>query len=211
MAIPEQRPDPAYEIYIAGSDSSGHLPQLLLHCWTPAKVALASTSHWNAPFSSFGSDLLNNAVQILNVPLSTRFQWMSKSYWQNTEPLQLTIPLELRSVTNSYLDVYKPWQSLIAWTLPAAGGALGTLLPPGPTGGRNLSLYIGRVLYLPSVILTNVQSELRMITDMNGIPTKATVMISVTTDHVITCQDWNSYAQLQADTHGAVSPQSLGG
>lgn len=182
-----------------------------IQAWLPPNIQVNTQSNWNAPFAAAGGDSINTLVQMVNeqtrgtpldniTPSSIRSQKMTRSFWQGTTPIQLTLPLELRAVNSAREDVYEVWQQLTGLTLPSKkSGGLEELVPPGPTGGRYIAVAVGRFLRMFNVVVTNVSSDIRMVQDSAGLPVKGLVTVTFETDRIVTYEQWRQMTDLGTD------------
>ena len=123
---------------------------------------------------------------------------MGVQTWQSTDPLSLNVVLTfflgMRDIWNALEEVKKPIFELMKMTLPTEG-ALGTLVAPGPSPldvlkgtaadgmlkTATISLDIGGIIYLPEIIVKQVQPTFSKEVDENGFPIWGQVSIDVMT------------------------------
>lgn len=226
--IPEQY---AVLILVRDNEAAEGPEQFHLKAWLPGNVQLATAANWDAPFASFGSSSLNVGAQVLRssleerrgdgisgsvagaaadiAPDSLRFQKMSRSYWQSNSPISLTLPLEFRAVDNAKADVHEVWWRLHALNLPRKGGG-NSLVPPGPTGRRYISVAVGRFLRMHNVIVKTVNSDMRMIQDSQGVPVKMVVSVTFETDRIVTYEDWQQMSNFSKNNPYSQVAERLG-
>ena len=80
-------------------------------------------------------------------------------------------------------------------TLPTASG--NDLIPPGPDSGHRVTVGIGNFLTFTDVIVTQVNSQNRMVLDKKGYPVKAVVLFSFQTRKIVTQQEWEAMVTLR--------------
>lgn len=132
------------------------------------------------------------------------FKLQGFQVWQETKPLEFSLPLELRMVTDGKADVVDPANALIEKTVPTAPQGSG-LVPPGPSlvralnlsdedanslglsrGDSFLSLVIGNYTYLPRCMVTEAVPTYSKELDENGYPIWCKLDTTFITSEVVT-------------------------
>jgi len=168
--------------------------------WVPDVIDVNTESGWNAPFEGFGDGVFSAGIQEVggqiannfgrNLPFfSGRLQSMTKAYWTGSSPIRMQLPLEFRAQTSGKLDVMSIVKKMHSLTLPMASDS--DLIPPGPDRGIIVGVTIGNILTFDNVVVTQVNSQSRMILDKEGFPVKAVVLFSFMTRKIVTQQEWN--------------------
>jgi len=119
------------------------------------------------------------------VKINRVLQEFSHQTWQSTSPMQFSFPLLFDARTNARADVLNKIRTLMKVLMPYKKGSDVLLTPPGPTLGSpndgRISIRIGNVLYIHSVLLTDVQANIESRFTEDGVPIAASCDVSVTT------------------------------
>jgi hypothetical protein len=134
---------------------------------------------------------ISNLEGLLKISgLNVQWKYATRLAYSDPPYLQIQIPFVFVAEKNAYLDVTLPIQKLLKLATPTK--TLGFLFPPGPTvigSGENISLQIGNVMYLDSVVLNDVSSQYNTRFDKYGNCIYAQVDVSITTIYAISRED----------------------
>ena len=138
-------------------------------------------------------------------------QGLTSQVWRGTSPLEIQLPLLLNARENAYQDVVVPIKNLIQLASPfriGAGSVLGEyssifgniIHAPGPTildviqgsGRGNISLTIGRLLSIPSVVITSLQFDIKNRMTRQGYPVEADVNVVLRTHYTYLREDYDA-------------------
>ncbi|MFW6225382.1 MAG: hypothetical protein ACOC3V_00320 [bacterium] len=136
---------------------------------------------------SLSRDVLGNTAGF-----SGQFKQLSIQTWKGTDPVSLpsiTIGLYVdKTNVDAYNQVYLPTKKLRELPLPDERRS-GNLIPPGPSllealGKKNsnwptYSLRIGKILYLPQIIIKKAEPTYSNETDAEGYPIWAKVALDI--------------------------------
>lgn len=152
-----------------------------------------------SPLLGGGNSKLINILGQLNSAVggkgfSGQFKAMGIQVWDKTEPLtmSMTIAFYMNKIKpDGFLQVYKPSMELAKLVLPTEGEHLGVLVAPGPdfhsalagekkgANGKVMSLQIGKILHISSIIVTKAEPTFSAETDENGYPIWSKVSLEV--------------------------------
>lgn len=145
-------------------------------------------------------DLLGSASgDLFGLGFSSQFKEFGINVWEKTDPLSVnvtvTFNIGIKNHWDAYKEVYRPAIALASLPLPKAGVEAGDTLtnlqPPGPPatslidsekyGGKYkpISMQIGRVLYVPQVIVKKAEPTFSSETDESGNPIWAKVSLDI--------------------------------
>lgn len=130
-----------------------------------------------------------------NASFSGQFKQLGMQLWKKSAPISFKVSLGfylgMAGKYNAKYEVYDPTMALIKLPLPSEGGALGSLIPPGPSiltafdienqilEGSVISCQIARILYLSNVIIESVQPTFSNETDVDGYPVWSKVELDI--------------------------------
>lgn len=164
----------------------------------PENVAFAISSSWEPRFGAGLNELngmLDTALRVVGE--NVMIQEFSRLMWMNTTPVEIPLTLMFDTDTDAYEDVFKPMNALELLCLPDVHGAL--LTAPGPSvtnPDRNkISIFIGRVWFFPSVVVTSVSSAYDSRMDARGYPISGQTDITFSTTQVMSKTDWTATQQ----------------
>ena len=129
------------------------------------------------------SEVVSGASAVAGIP--TRFKHQSAQVWESTSAMSFSLDLIFHAKENSEKEVKAKHKALLQLTAPSELGPL--LVQPGPIileqtispNSRNISLQIGKYLFLDNVIITGVSSDVVTLCDVNGIPISMNINIEV--------------------------------
>jgi hypothetical protein len=170
------------------------------------EISLKISSRFDSLVKSDSNDLMN-LISNLNTPFKNLGSGVASiagyQVWKSTEPISFSVEIGFYMRTSGLEDVVKPIQELTKLVVPIKNKdkAL-TLIAPGPTirdalksqgidteGGAwnalrtkgNLTLRIGRFIYLESIILISAEPTYSMTMDSEGYPITGKVRMEVST------------------------------
>jgi hypothetical protein len=177
-----------YKVWIYSSISGGIVGYL------PEIIDIGVESEWQAPFEQSGVSPIEAGAQAFGI--STKFIHQTRMSWAGTQPLQITLPLTFFARIDAESEVLEPCKKLQKMCLPSIGDAnIGNLIPPGPrwkllsgkrAGGDNITIQIGNIIEINSVVFTNVTVSYSSILSKKGHPMKAVVNTTLMTTEVMT-------------------------
>lgn len=155
---------------------------------------------WGGKTEGIGSIASNLAKGIFGSTVSTQFKQMGIQIWRSTDPLSFGPTVGFYADKNNFnprIQVYEPIMELCKIPLPSEGSG-GTLVPPGPTlidflgdVSKNpdmFSLSIGKILYLPQIIIKKAEPTFSTETDAEGYPIWGKVQLDIQTINIATRQ-----------------------
>lgn len=139
------------------------------------------------------------SADVIGLGFSSQFKEFGIQVWEKTDPLSvnvtITFNLGIKDWWDARREVYSPAIALASLPLPKegldAGDTLTNLQPPGPPsssllenekyGGKYkpISMQIGRILYVPQVIVKKAEPTFSAETDENGNPIWAKVNLDI--------------------------------
>ena len=132
-------------------------------------------------------------AQLSGFGASPKTQKMSTLLWQDTSPIEFSLPIIFTAETDARMDVMVPVAELIRLSAPIAVGPVGMLMSPGPNILREFSggirVRLGKFFDCNNCIVTASNVEFDTKPTANGALTYARVDISITTAVVPTQDD----------------------
>lgn len=166
----------------------------------PEETTTSLGSEWEAWFPSNGDGVVGNAIRTL-AGTALRAQIMSTQTWTNSSPVEIPLELLFDAESNPQTEVYEPMRRLEMMALPSMSGNI--LYAPGPapglsqlydnTGSLEVELSIGRMLHIPSVVITSVQSTFSSRLTQDGKPIAGRSSINFRTSITPSRQDWEQW------------------
>lgn len=121
-------------------------------------------------------------------------QEFSRLMWMATSPIEIPMTIMFDAQEDAYSDVYLPMNALELLALPDVSGAF--LTAPGPSWHNKtknqISLFLGRSWYFPSVVVMSVSSQYDNKFDANGFPISGQTEITFSTDMVYGKENWRA-------------------
>lgn len=175
-----------YQVIITRK-TSGRYPDVVIKANLPESFSFGVTSSYQQRLPSDLASVLPGFEKLGTFFHASRiFQEFSHQVWENSSPIQFSLPLLFDAVTDAEEDVITPIRDLMAMALPyRENDADAFLKPPGPTlrnpdYGR-VSMLIGRMCYFHSVLINDVNPAFDTRMSKTGSPISATCDLSVTT------------------------------
>lgn len=136
----------------------------------PEQIVLSVASSWESRMPSSLQDIpgvaggaIGLGANALNMNVAV--QWLTHQSWISSTPIEITLTLLFDAQTDAYVDVVEPMKKLQKLVLPYRRSPDSQILmPPGPAAisadqdEARTSLRIGRMLYLPSVIVVSANN-----------------------------------------------------
>lgn len=128
-------------------------------------------------------------------------QKLSQQIWVNSSPMEIPLELQFDAQNDAYNDVYVPMRLLEMMALPDGVG--GFLYSPGTNRGiagvgeSTISLHIGTMMYIPSIIITTVNSSFSSRLDYRGYPISGRSSVTFRTDRVVSRDEWKKYTNVR--------------
>lgn len=162
----------------------------------PERWHMNFSSSWQAPFSKnylgeaagkLGGEkaqaLVDATSAVAGIP--TRLKSQSIQVWESTSPMSFSLDLTFNAKENSEREIRARHKALLQLAAPSQKGEM--LIQPGPIildklvskDSRNISLQIGKYIFLDNVIVTGVSSDVVTVCDTKGIPISMTINIEV--------------------------------
>ena len=159
-----------------------------------AKAALNQLNPTSAPAKAAKeilSKLVSNSTSGIQTKIMTKLKYAGPSY------LELQIPFLFVADKDPYKEVTKPAMELLKLTAGRTTGFGNQMIPPGPlpllayslSDGEEISLRIGKTIYLGNVVVTAVSSQYNVRFDQYGNCNQAQVDVSLKTVFAIDRQD----------------------
>lgn len=149
------------------------------------------------------SGLLSNGGMAAFTGVSDVTQEMTLQTWVSSEPLTFSLPLLFNSEMDAYADVYAQVMDLAKLPLPWKKDFFGVNMLAGPglayfdwlkkENVENVSLSIGRRVFIPIVIVDSANVEFDTMVDPNGNYISARVDVSIRTPFVPTRDDIDTW------------------
>jgi hypothetical protein len=112
------------------------------------------TVRFESEFGSIADDLQDtNMEQLLNIAgatakslsggaigFSSQFKQLGTQVWKGSSPASVSIGVTFDRKSNAEADIMELVRNLCAFPLPAEGGLLGSLIPPGPSPIEGIGL-----------------------------------------------------------------------
>lgn len=143
-------------------------------------------------------------------------QGLTSQIWRGTSPLEIQLPLLLNARRSAYDDVVVPMRNLIQLASPFSAGRRGeenTLLntiihAPGPTlidaitrtDANNISVSIGRLITIPSVVIISLQFDIQNRMTRDGWPVEANVNVVLRTHYTYLREDYETFFGFSGDS-----------
>lgn len=119
--------DRLYKCFIVCSDKN-----IEVAAWLPANFSLDIKSDYDTPFaqSAVGNEVLKMGLGASGI--SAVNQSMTMQVWQGSAPIEFELQLQFVAESNTWNDVIKPIQDLMALASPSDDGPGGLYQSPGP-------------------------------------------------------------------------------
>lgn len=147
--------------------------------------------------------LLSNGGMAAFTGVSDVTQEMTLQTWVSSEPLSFSLPLLFNSEMDAYADVYAQVMDLAKLPLPWKKNFFGVNMLAGPgmsyfdwlkkENVENVSLSIGKRVFIPIVLVDSANIEFDTMVDPNGNYISARVDLSVRTPFVPTRDDIDTW------------------
>lgn len=160
-------------------------------CQLPEETRFRIQNQWEPILNLFNgiAQQAQNAAAITG--LSANIKALTTKIWRHSEPLTFDFKLEFDAKDDCMKDVVTPITKLIKMAAPSRGtGALGDfmLIAPGPSLAdgllglnRRISLRIGKMLFIDSVIINSLDINMPSAFDAAGNPIAMDCEISLET------------------------------
>lgn len=197
------------------------------------EISLKISSRFDSLIKSESNDLMS-LISNLNTPFKNLGSGVSSvsgyQVWKSTEPISFSAEIAFYMKTSGLKDVVKPIQELTSLVVPIKTKEALTLIAPGPTirdalasqgidtsgsawgalrSKGNLTLRIGRFIYLKSVILTSAEPTFSLSVDSEGYPITGKVRLEVSTIDIANTGMINSLTYIPSDKE--ISPGFIDG
>lgn len=163
----------------------------------PERWHLNFSSQWQSPFAKnylseaagkIGGDKAQGVVDATSAVagIPTRLKSQSVQVWESSSPMSFNLDLTFNAREDSDLEIRKRHKALLQLAAPSQKGEM--LIQPGPIiadkvinkdNSRNISLQIGKYIFLDNVVITSVSSDVVTLCDVRGIPISMTINIEV--------------------------------
>lgn len=168
-----------------------------VEAFVPETFQLAVNSAFGQPFGQgLNNSTLGTMSKMFGVALTS--QSMTAQIWEGSQPIEITLELELVAESNPKEEVLDPIKKLFAMTMPSRGGLGGLLEPPGPKykdimiwkafGGKGpggvtkqITIRIGTFLLFDNVVIESVNTTFYSMMHESGIPLRAVVAVTFKT------------------------------
>lgn len=167
--------------------------------YVPETFQISVSSQFNQPF---GQGLSNSTVgtaakSFMGTALTS--QSMTAQVWEGTQPIELTLELELVAEYDPKAEVLEPIKKLLAMCMPSRGPTGVLLAPPGPTyretvnwtafdtykgegrAAKQITVQIGTFMLFDNVVIENVNTTFHSMMHESGIPLRATCSVTFKT------------------------------
>lgn len=219
--IPNYQPGAIYSANVARGKNVNYLAQIQstagisLVADLPESLNVTISNSWEPRFAA-GLNEMVGAFDFMSrlIGENIMVQELSRMMWMNTTPIELPLTLTFDARNSAFEDVFKPMRALELLALPDLHGPL--LTAPGPSAknpNRNrISIFIGRMWYFPSVVITSVSSAYDTKMAADGYPISGQTEITFSTDMVYSKADWAAVTGGNAARAGQVpsAPMILG-
>lgn len=195
--------NPDYRVILLNTDAN-----LRVEANIPEAFFLSVSSEWAPRMGSSLRSFLQNSVgggagsAAQGALWLTNFDIVVQSLtfqsWESSAPIEFNLTLLFDAYSDGYVDVVKPMSELQSIALPyASQESEDILLPPGPSpiepDRSRISLRIGRLIYIHSVVLKNVNNTFDTRMDANGQPISGQSEITVATINTPSRQDVSTF------------------
>ena len=188
----------------------------------PEEFSLSISNEWEAMMSNgeipipgeggggFIGSFLTGAKHLARAHgVARSMQGFTSGVWGGTSPLEFELPLLFNAKKDATTDVVEPIKDLIRLASPYGVHLNATqndlfdrvIHAPGPTPFdtltnsqvNNISLYIGRFIHLPSVVITSIQADFPNRFTAEGQPVEANVNVGLKTHYTYLREDYESH------------------
>lgn len=150
----------------------------------PNDINVAITQEYENPFKLASNVTLQHLAQrFLDQTLS--FDTNQLFTWVGGSALQLSIELEFVAEDSSYKDIVYPVRELIRLSVPRRNENWKNLRPPITQQG-NVSVSIGKMLYMSQVLITSVNPILTRPILKDGVPLRVPFAVTLQTRYIPT-------------------------
>jgi hypothetical protein len=160
-------------------------------CQLPEETRFRLQNQWEPILNLFNGIAQKGQDLVALTGLSANIKALTTKIWRHSEPLTFDFKLEFDAKDDVMKDVLTPVTNLIKMAAPSRGsGALGDfiLVAPGPSladgllgMNRRISLRIGKMLFLDSVIINSLDINMPSAFDAQGNPISMDCDISLET------------------------------
>lgn len=199
MAAPQTATGASYNVNVARGKNPNYWIQIqstagiTIIADMPEQLALTISNSWEPRFSAGLNELVGTFDYIARI-VGENIMWqeLSRMMWMNTTPIEIPFSLTFDARNSAFDDVFKPMRALELLGLPDLQGPF--LTAPGPSArnpNRNrISLFVGRMWYFPSVLITSVTTTYDPHLAADGYPISGQADVTFSTDMVLSKQDW---------------------
>ncbi|SRR6266481_891034 len=192
----------------------------------PENFVISTGSQWESRMANLSSvkNLIENnapgATKLLasGALFATNFdpiiQSLTFQSWQSSAPIEFNMSIQFDAQTDPKEDIIKPMAMLQAMSLPyiTGDGSAGILLPPGPSPAfpnrARISVRLGRMMYIHSVVLKSVTNSVDTRFDKNGQPISGQSEITFATINTPSSQDVTTFYSAIAGENTAYGTRS---
>lgn len=197
--IPNYQSAPQYSANVARGKNVNYLVQIQstagisLVADMPESMNITISNSWEPRFSA-GLNEMNGSIDMGTrlIGENIMVQEFSRMMWMNTTPIELPLTLTFDARKSAFYDVFQPMRALELLALPDLQGPF--LTAPGPSArnpNRNRTqIFVGRMWYFPSVLVTSVTSSYDSRMSADGYPISGQTEITFSTDMVYAKADW---------------------
>ena len=210
---------PVYRVLVAGRIRGDVGQELQVIAQTPEEIGLQIDNEWESWIANGevpGTNLLQSRVLsrlatgigVLGTAsgITRSVQGLTSQIWRGTTPLEIQLPLLLNARENAFTDVVVPIRNLIQLASPYRIGVgegetiFNNLIhAPGPTlfdvtsnnPNTAIRLEIGRIISIPSVVITSIQADIPNRYTAQGHPIEANLNVSLRTHYTYLREDYN--------------------
>jgi len=207
IAMPTETRNPNYLVMI-----KNHSPQLspnenTVIAYLPEQFELRLQSDWEPALANMIENVAGGAQALGRSVAGQQLydKLLTAQIWRNSDPLDLNLTLLFDAQVDAKRDVTDPIRRLVEWSMPRRDPNSPTIHAPGPTvyqyvsgnsSQNRMSVRIGRMLYLDSVIIPSVDITWYAAPDKPGQFIAADVNIALRTFFTPDSADILQYFQL---------------
>lgn len=167
--------------------------------YVPETFQISVSSQFNQPFGQgLSNSTAGTAAKVMGLGALTS-QSMTAQVWEGTQPIELTLELELVAEYDPKAEVLEPIKKLLAMTMPSRGAGGVLLDPPGPKykdvldwaafdvikgegkAARQITVQIGTFMLFDNVVIENVNTTFHSMMHESGVPLRATCSVTFKT------------------------------
>lgn len=189
--------NPAYKLELikyTAQAGGGTAPERLV-AWLPGEISLSFASHYEPVFANLLKGGILGAASDMSSAVfgySLNVKQFTQQIWIGTEPVDLQFQLLFDARESATKDVHANITKLARWLSPSRDGYI--LKSPAPTMAdtetNRMAIRVGRILYIPSVVLTGVSNVIPILPEKgSGKPIAASVDIQLKSAYTPDAED----------------------